>query len=48
MRLADSITAGGAKGRWAGVWCQKPRVPLGRKPDYGSNAEDGDTDSDGL
>jgi len=32
MRLADSKTAGGAKGHWTGVWCQKPRVPPDASP----------------
>jgi len=35
MRLADRTTAGGAKGHWTGVSCQRPRVPLGRKSHHG-------------
>src|SRR5208337_5489320 len=42
MRLADSITAGGAKGHWAGGWCQKPRVPPDVSPTTGYNARGGD------
>ena len=30
-----SDKAGGAKGHWAGVWCQRPWVPPGDEPDYG-------------
>ena len=38
MTRRDSRTRWRAKDLWTGAFCQKGRVPLGRKPRYGSDA----------
>ena len=48
MSPPDRITGGGAKGHWTRGRGQRSLVPLGRKSDYGLNADEGDTGSDGL
>jgi len=48
MIRPDNTTGWGAKGHWTRGRGQKFSVPLGRKTDYGNNAEDGDTGNDGL
>src|SRR5437867_12733279 len=48
MSRLDNRTGWGAKGHWSRGRGQKFRVPLGRKSDYGYNAGNRDTDSDGY